>query len=176
MAHPAQQEFCREVKGRFPEFFSTQRVLEIGARNVNGSVRDEFTDCQYIGVDCQAGPDVDVVCFGHEYEHEANAFDVVCSTETFEHDPHAAETLQNMLRLLRQGGLFFMTCAGEGRHEHGTKRMGDQYGPKANFYHNVTLGELLAWLDVASGRFEEFYVRHDRGLGDLYCFAVKTES
>ena len=55
MAHPAQQEFCSEVKSRFQEFFQGMRVLEIGARDVNGSVRDEFSACEYVGVDCEAG-------------------------------------------------------------------------------------------------------------------------
>ena len=47
MAHPAQQEFCCEVKRLFPEFFANTRVLEIGSRNINGSGRDLFEDCGF---------------------------------------------------------------------------------------------------------------------------------
>ena len=92
MAHPAQQEFCHDVKLRFPEYFQETRVLEVGSRDINGSVRDEFTNADYIGIDVEAGPGVDQVCLGHEFQADPESFDVVCSSETFEHDPHAART------------------------------------------------------------------------------------
>lgn len=172
MAHPAQQEFCRDVKSRFPHFFQGTRVLEIGSRNVNGSVRDEFVDSDYTGVDVEKGPGVDVVCFGHEYQVEPESFDVVCSNETFEHDPHAAQTVAHMLSLLRPGGLFFMTCAGEGRKEHGTTRTGACYGPDANYYQNVSLSLFLTW--IQESEFEELFLKDNREVFDLYCYAIKA--
>lgn len=174
MAHEAQQAFCREVKERFPEFFVNTRVLEIGSRNINGTIRDEFQDCRYVGVDCDAGDGVDVVCFGHEYEDEAGSFDVVCSVETFEHDPHAACTVSNMVRLLRSGGLFFMTCASDGRDEHGTRRSGKKYGPDPSFYRNVSVREFLKWIQADSVRFREFHVRQNLEAFDLYFFGIKA--
>ena len=174
MAHPAQQAFCREVKQRFPEFFRGQRVLEIGARFVNGTLRDLFQECRYLGIDVVPGEGVDVVCLGHELQAEPASFDVVCSAETFEHDPYAEQTVQHMVYLLRSGGLFFMTCAGEGRPEHGTVRTGKRYGPDANYYRNVGMDTFLSWLTLDSHRFDELYLRHDAEGGDLYFFGIKA--
>lgn len=174
MAHPAQQEFCRDVKLRFPQFFQGTRVLEVGSRNINGSVRDEFLDADSIGIDVEAGPGIDQVCFGHEFQAEPESYDVVYSNESVEHAPHAKQTVAHMLSLLLPAGLFFMTCAGEGRKERGTTRSGARYGPDANFYQNVSLTLFLTWIQETI--FEEFYVKHNRKACDLYCYAVKTQS
>lgn len=173
MAHPAQQEFCHDVKLRFPDFFHKTRVLEVGSRDINGSVREAFSDSDYTGIDAEPGNGVDQVCLGHEFEAPAQSFDVVCSLETFEHDPHAPQTVANMLKLLRPGGLFFMTCAGEGRKEHGTRRTGTLYGPDANFYQNVSLAMFLDWIKAFT--FEELYLKHNKQVSDLYCFAIKAQ-
>ncbi|WP_298868599.1 class I SAM-dependent methyltransferase [uncultured Gimesia sp.] len=173
MAHPAQQEFCREVKQKYGDFFLNTRVLEIGSRDVNGSVREEFDNCTYTGIDAESGNGVDQACLGHEFEAPPESFDVVCSLETFEHDPHAPQTVANMLKLLRPGGLFFMTCAGEGRKEHGTRRTGPLYGPDENYYQNVSLAMFLDWVKATS--FEELYLRHNKAVSDLYCFAIKAQ-
>ncbi len=174
MSHPAQQEFCQEVQQRFPNFFEQTRVLEIGSRDINGSVRDQFENCEYLGIDATAGKGVDQVCLGHELKAEPDSFDVVCAVEVFEHDPYARETVANMFRLLRPGGLFFMTCAGVGRAEHGTKRTGTLYGPDANFYCNVSLSMFQEWIQEV--KLEELYLRYHRAVSDLYCFAIKATS
>jgi len=174
MAHPAQQQFCQEVKTRFPAYFRGTRVLEVGSRNINGSVRDLFEDCEYVGVDCTPGKDVDVVAFGHEFAAEPGSFDVACALETFEHDPFAEKTITRMLQLLRSEGLFFVTCASDGRREHGTKRQGTQYGPEATFYRNVTLHCFSEWIVATGVELQELLLRHDRKVCDLYCFAIKA--
>lgn len=173
MAHPAQQKFCRDVKCRFPGFFQKTRVLEIGSRDVNGSVRSQFSGCDYMGIDAEAGNGVDQICLGHEFEAPPESFDVVCSLETFEHDPHASKTVSHMLSLLRPGGLFFMTCAGNGRKEHGTSRTGKLYGPNPDFYENVSLEMFLEWIKATS--FEELFLKHNIARSDLYCFAIKAQ-
>lgn len=162
------------MKQRFPQSFRNRRVLEIGAKNVNGSFRVEFTDCDYVGVDCEAGDGVDVVSLAHEYEVEPESFDTVYSTETFEHDPHAEQTVTHMLRLLKPGGLVFGTCAGAGRPEHGTKRTGKRYGPDAAFYRNVSVDQILCWLRSTGVEFQEVHVRDNPEVHDLYFYAVKA--
>lgn len=174
MAHPAQQEFCAVVKQQFPEFFQGRRVLEIGSRNINGSVRELFEDCDYVGVDCEAGTGVDVVCLGHEYEAEPESFDVACAVETFEHDPHAERTVGHMVRLLRSGGLLFMTCAGEGRGEHGTARTGNRYGPDSGFYRNVELWQFAGWLRETGAPLTRLDLQYNPVARDLYCYAIKA--
>lgn len=105
-----------------PDHFSGVRVLEVGSLDINGSVRPMFTRCQYIGLDVVPGPGVDVVCPAHQFQAEWHSFDTIISCESLEHDPHWRETLGHVVRLLRPGGLFVMTCASGTRAEHGTRR------------------------------------------------------
>jgi len=55
MAHPAQMAFVARLKERFPASFKNQKVLEVGSLNLNGSIRQFFEQCSYLGVD--VGPD-----------------------------------------------------------------------------------------------------------------------
>lgn len=177
MTHPHQQEFVKNVKLLHPAFFKGKRVLEFGSRNVNGSIRDEFIDCEYIGVDTTDGVDVDIICYAHKYKTTPvrfESFDVVCSTEMFEHDPYAHKSVGNMLKQLRPGGLLFMTCAGVGRAEHGTKRMGQEYyGPDADFYRNVTMKDFSRWSGAYDNAFSSSYIEHNPGPRDLYFWGIK---
>jgi SAM-dependent methyltransferase len=122
MAHGAQRVFFEEVKKEFPEFFSGQRVLEVGSLNINGTVRDFFDNCAYIGVDVDSGPGVDIVAQGQDLSYPKSSFDITVSAECFEHNPYWRETFVNMSRMTRTGGLVVFTCAAEGRPEHGTSR------------------------------------------------------
>lgn len=122
MAHGAQRVFFEETRKQFPEFFSGQRVLEVGSLNINGTVRDFFSNCSYTGVDVAAGKDVDIVAQGQDLTFPDGSFDVTVSAECFEHNPHWKETFDNMVRMTRKGGLVAFTCAAEGRPEHGTSR------------------------------------------------------
>ena len=122
MAHWQQQQFVEAVRSAFPAWFAKVRVLEIGSLDINGSVRSQFSDCAFIGLDVGAGPGVDVVCDGQDYAAPDGSFDTVISCEAMEHNPHWATTFDNMVRLVRSGGLIIMTCATHGRPEHGTTR------------------------------------------------------
>jgi SAM-dependent methyltransferase len=122
MAHGAQRVFFEETRKQFPEFFSGQRVLEVGSLNINGTVRDFFSNCLYTGVDVAAGKDVDIVAQGQDLTFPDNSFDVTVSAECFEHNPYWKETFENMTRMTRPGGLVLFTCAAADRPEHGTAR------------------------------------------------------
>lgn len=95
------------------------KVLEFGSLDINGSIKSIFEPrCSvYTGVDLQEGPGVDVVCGAHEFD-TLEVFDVVVSCEVFEHTPLWREIINNAHRLLRPGGLFIATMAGEGRYPH----------------------------------------------------------
>lgn len=122
MAHGAQRVFFEKVREQFPEFFSGQRVLEVGSLDINGTVRDFFSNCVYTGVDVDSGPAVDIVAQGQDLTFPDGSFDVTVSAECFEHNPYWRETFLNMVRMTRPGGLVVFTCAAEGRPEHGTSR------------------------------------------------------
>jgi SAM-dependent methyltransferase len=122
MAHRQQQDFVAAIKLAFPASFAGGRVLEIGSLDINGSVRSHFSGGEYLGLDVGAGPGVDLVCQGQDYDAPDGSFDTVISCETMEHNPFWRETFANMLRLCRPGGMVLMTCAAPGRPEHGTRR------------------------------------------------------
>lgn len=138
MAHTAQRIFFQSVKEQLPQYFTGVKVLDCGSLDVNGKLKDFFTDSDYIGVDITSGPNVDIVSKIHKLELPSQSFDTVVSGEMLEHDEHWKESLQKMYTLCKEGGLIAISCAGEGRAEHGTTRSGDTlYGTSADYYMNL---------------------------------------
>lgn len=148
MAHQEEREWCELVKAAHPEYFIGTRVLDIGSLDINGNNRYLFINCDYTGIDIGYGPNVDVVCSGHEYKSDEQ-FDVIISTECFEHDNHYAETLRNAYSLLKQGGLLLFSCAAPGRPEHGTARTSPKDSPfTTDYYKNLSEGDIRKAMDV----------------------------
>ena len=102
----------------YPAAFDGACVLEVGSLDINGSVRELFKNCRYVGVDLQLGPGVDLACQGQLVEFPTGHFDTVISAECMEHNPFWRETIANMLRMTRAGGLVLLSCATTGRLEH----------------------------------------------------------
>lgn len=84
------------------------RTLELGSRDVNGSVRKLFTG-EYTGIDHEHGPGVDVVMSASSLGFPDASFDTVVSTSMLEHDPAFWRTLPEVARVLRTGGHFILT-------------------------------------------------------------------
>jgi SAM-dependent methyltransferase len=183
MAHQEQRSFCEAVKRTFPRFFRNVSVLEVGSLDINGSIRDLFQDCDYTGIDLGEGKGVDVICPGNIYRKgERDIYDVVVSTECFEHDMHFRETFQNMYDLLKPGGLFFFTCASDGRPEHGTKRtdggysaplLGNMGSEWEDYYMNVNESHIRDIMNI-----EESFIgasfQYKKYPGDLYFWGIKN--
>lgn len=100
------------------------KVLEVGSRDVNGTVRPLFSGvCSYAGLDMQAGPGVDVVANSHLLSTDAiksiePPYDVVVSTEMLEHDAAFWRSLQGMGKVLKPGGYLLLTARGNGFPKH----------------------------------------------------------
>lgn len=94
-------------------------VLEIGSLDINGSVRHIFSPFarSYLGIDMQEGPGVDLVADASTFSTEDD-YDIVVCCEVFEHSPVWRDIVSNAHSLMRTGGLFVGTCAGEGRPPH----------------------------------------------------------
>ena len=146
MAHVDQFEFVGLIKHHLPMFFDSGRVVEIGSLDINGSVRSFFKPTTYTGVDVAAGPGVDEVCQGQLVGHPSGSFDVAISCECMEHNPFWIETVANMFRLTKAGGLVIVSCATTGRAEHGTSRTSDSDSPLSisigwEYYRNISIAE-----------------------------------
>jgi len=93
--------------------FKAKRVLEVGSKYVNGSVRpliERFCKPkEYIGIDIEPGKYVDIILpaekllkyFGKE------SFDVVISTEVLEHVKNWRVVIFNMKEVLKPGGYIY---------------------------------------------------------------------
>jgi SAM-dependent methyltransferase len=176
MAHLQQKDFVSNLKYKIPTFFKSKKVLEVGSLNINGTVRDLFETCEYIGIDLDNGPDVDVVCEGQKYDAPDDSFDVVCSLECFEHNPYWEETFLNMVRMCRPGGLVFFTCATEGRPEHGTARTSSIDSPFTvnlgwDYYRNLTEQDFKEKF-IFEDHFEYYYFSTNEESHDLYFYGI----
>jgi len=82
-------------------------VLEVGARNVNGTCRDLFPADGYIGLDMQGGDGVDMVADITESVRSLyDGFRTVVCLETLEHITDPFKALARMYNCLLPGGLF----------------------------------------------------------------------
>lgn len=93
-------------------------VLEVGSYDVNGSVRSLFESDDYIGLDMNSGPGVNIVGSAHAVPFEADEFEVVVCTEMLEHDSRFWETLLEVKRVLKPGGFFVVTTRSNGFPQH----------------------------------------------------------
>ena len=103
------------ISSTVSEDFNDKRILEVGSRYVNGSVRPYVLKISkprcYIGVDIEDGLLVDIVVpveklverFGED------SFDVVISTELLEHVLDWRTAFDNMKRVLKRGGCILLT-------------------------------------------------------------------
>lgn len=159
MSHPAQRKFCKQVKKLYPQHFKRVNVIDVGSLDINGNNRYLFSKSYYVGVDVVAGKNVDVVGPAHTVLHTlkpqlvkqhvwnpdlkriepGSLFDTIISTEALEHDEHFCFTVYHSYTKLRPGGLLLITCAGDGRPEHGTAAHHPEASPGTNdYYANVS--------------------------------------
>ena len=89
-------------------------VLDVGSYNVNGTYRPLFAEpsFSYVGVDVDAGPNVDLVLKSpYRWDEVAtDSFDVVISGQSFEHIEFFWKTLEEMVRVLKPGGLLCLVA------------------------------------------------------------------
>ena len=169
MAHALQFEYFELLKKIYPDRFKDVRVLEVGSLDINGSIRQCFESCDYVGVDLEEGKGVDLAKEGQLLDFPTRSFDVVASAECLEHNPFWAETVVNMLRMMKEDGMISISCASYGREEHGTSRTTPTASPftvdaKWEYYRN--LGEKdFRFLDLPlpSSRYLDTYGSRSSG-------------
>ena len=101
------------------EEIAGRRVLEVGARAVNGSLREVIEShgpAEYVGVDIEPGPGVDLLCPAEELvaRFGEGRFDVLVSTEVIEHVRDWRAVISNYKRVLAPGGLLLLTTRSPG--------------------------------------------------------------
>jgi SAM-dependent methyltransferase len=91
-------------------------VLDIGAQDVNGSLRSVVPEgFGYVGVDFVAGKGVDVILHDpYSLPFETGSADVILSSSCFEHSEMFWVLFLEILRVLKPGGLFYLNVPSNG--------------------------------------------------------------
>lgn len=181
MAHESQRVFFDAVRRHFPEYFQWRNVLEVGSLDINGSLRDFFQNCNYVGVDIGPGPGVDITCSGHELLFPDESFHTVISAECFEHNPYWQQTFGKMVDLTHPDGLIVFSCAGEGRPEHGTTRSDVGSSPLTvsagwDYYRNLTPSDFYNEANHHLGKLGFMSWNENVRDYDLYFVALKNQN
>ena len=171
MAHKEQRDFIDTFLNS--EHFKGKKVLEVGSQDVNGNNNHLYNNCDVLRIDLGPGKNVDLVCNGADLDHPDETYDSIISTEAFEHDARFNETLKNIVRLLKSGGLFVFTCAARNRPEHGTRRTDVFSSPHTlDFYQNVSEEQIRDIIDVDEV-FSFYEFREIRNNHDLQFWGIK---
>jgi hypothetical protein len=144
-------------------------VLDIGGRNVNGSVRELFPGADpWHVLDILPGAGVDIVADATKWV-SPRPYDMVVSTECLEHAAGWPSILDTAFMALVPGGRLLLTTAGPGRAPHsgvdgGALRPGEYYG-------NIDPLELYEVLDGIG--FVDVVMDEQKTSHDVRCSAAR---
>ena len=91
-----------------------KKILDVGSYDVNGTMKPIFQKGEYIGLDMEQGPNVDIVGVSHKIPFEKDEFDIVISSSCFEHDDMFWISFQEMCRVLKPGGYMYVQAPSNG--------------------------------------------------------------
>ena len=92
-------------------------VVDIGGRNVNGSLRNFFETkgMKFVCIDMEADASVDIVIPpGEKLPFEDGSVDLIVSTSCFEHDPCFWLTFKEMTRIIKPSGYIYINAPTSG--------------------------------------------------------------
>lgn len=135
--------FFARLRRDMPWLFIRSRVVEVGSRDINGSLRPLFDGCEYIGIDALDGPGVDVMCEASRYVPPWPC-DVIVSTEALEHDPQWQATVRHMVSWLAPGGCLLLSWATHKRPAHN-----EADSPQPGYYRGLALREVVQEVEGA---------------------------
>jgi SAM-dependent methyltransferase len=127
--HVSAYQFFEDRAAALPH---SRFVVEVGGRDVNGSIRDLFSADRYLCIDLHPGANVDIVADAMVWRPTA-APDLVLCAEVLEHVPQPGLLVSAMRRWLAPGGVLLLATVGHPWPEHsgydgGPLRPGEYYG------------------------------------------------
>lgn len=146
------------------------RGLDLGGRDVNGTVHSLFPDIEWTVLDRVEHPSVDIVADVTKWWPEREFWDLVISTETIEHVEDWERIITAGHRALVPNGHLIVTGGSTGRGPHSCT--GVVPVPEGEWYGNVSPGDLY---DAASqAGFFQIYVEYNPDPHfDVYMLAQK---
>jgi hypothetical protein len=144
--------------------------LDLGGRDVNGTVHSLFPNVKWTVLDRVEHPSVDIVADVTKWWPEREAWDLVISTETIEHVENWERIINAGYGALKQGGYMIVTGGSTGRGPHSC--IGHVPVPEGEWYGNVTPSDLH---DAATqAGFRDLYVEYNPAPHfDVYMLAQK---
>jgi SAM-dependent methyltransferase len=143
-------------------------VVEFGSLDINGSPRPLLpADVNYLGVNLQAGPGVDLVADAAGLD--VPPVDLVLCLEVLEHAPDKAGLIASAARNLRPGGHLVLTAAVDPRAPH--SGIDEQPIRPHEFYANADPDEVRSFLDLVGFTVCEFDLATR---GDLHLCAERA--
>ncbi len=117
--HPTAYKNCQEFHATYNTAISLinpdYNIVEIGSQNVNGSLRDIFSNTSYTGVDFVKGNGVDVILTDpYVLPFETGSVDMVLSSSVFEHSEMFWVLFLEIMRILKPHGLFYLNVPANG--------------------------------------------------------------
>jgi SAM-dependent methyltransferase len=178
--HTEAFDFVRRVVQALPRL---KRVLEFGSRNVNGTVREIFTDANsiggiYHGLDLVPGENVFIVADAADWRPPVSEefplakwlYDAVVCCEVFEHTPRVADICKSAFEVLKPGGVFIVTCASQWREPHSVNGNGPP--KKGEHYEGIFSDDLAS--EMESAGFSVAFIDVNAPMVDTYAFALKA--
>ena len=177
MSHIDQINFIK----KFKEFYINKNfnkdisILEIGSLDVNGNIRNLFDFAsEYIGIDLEKGPNVDLILNGTDIDKLNKSFDIIISCECFEHAKDWKEIFNKMCQISKPNSFIVISVASTGRVEHGTERSGNWQSPgnKDDYYLNLTKKHFINNFDLEK-IFSNYFFYYNLNSYDLYFVGIK---
>lgn len=138
----------RQWVARFAKETEYPTVIEVGSRNINGTIRDQILAKEWIGIDIIDGPCVDIVGDAIEYIPDFRGrADLVLCLEALEHYENTKFLTYALGQFAKPGALVIATAAGPGRGEHS----GIDENPIREYehYRNLGVGDFeIQWGEV----------------------------
>ena len=97
------------------------KLIEVGSLSVNSNIKNTLKDnMEYVGIDIVKGENVDIVLVDpYKFPFEDKSVDVVISISVFEHTEFFWLTYLEILRVLKDDGLFFLNAPSNSKfHRH----------------------------------------------------------
>lgn len=147
-------------------------MLDVGGRNINGTVRDLFPSAAlYDALDVRPGDGVNIVADAATWK-PPRQYDVVVCCETFEHAEHWRSIVRTIFAACKPGGLVILTMAGPGRPAHSGVD-GEMRLLPGEYYGNVDPLDLELKLKAAG--FADITVDYLASPGDTRAVATRPE-
>lgn len=115
--HESSMRHAADVVARYLDRARTLTVVDIGSYDINGSYREvlDAPGWNYVGVDLETGPNVDVVLESpYRLPFPSGQFDVLISGQAIEHMDFFWVSWLEMIRVVKPGGLIFLMAPSRG--------------------------------------------------------------